>query len=151
MKVRIPAGVRDGQKIRLRGKGQPGVSGGPAGDLVVKVAVEKSSVFTMDGANLRVKVPVSYPEAALGSTIDVPLPDGSKVGVKVPPNTSSGRVLRVRERGVEKGNKRGDVLVELQITTPSKLSDKARATLEELRNELGSWDPRESLRVAASR
>ena len=151
MKVRIPAGVRDGQKIRLRGKGQPGVSGGPAGDLVVKVSVEKSPVFTMDGANLRVKVPVSYPEAALGATIDVPLPDGTKVGVKVPANTSSGRVLRVRERGVKKGSKRGDVLVELQVSTPSKLSDDAKATIEELRTELGTWDPREALKAATTR
>ena len=151
MKVRIPAGVRDGQKIRLRGKGQPGVSGGPAGDLVVKVSVEKSPVFTMDGANLRVKVPVSYPEAALGATIDVPLPDGTKVGVKVPANTSSGRVLRVRERGVKKGSKRGDVLVELQVSTPSRLSDDAKATIEELRTELGTWDPREALKAATTR
>ena len=81
----------------------------------------------------------------------MPLPDGTKVGVRVPANTSSGRVLRVRERGVKKGSKRGDVLVELQVTTPSKLSDKARATIEELQTELGSWDPREALKVAATR
>ncbi|WP_099332352.1 DnaJ C-terminal domain-containing protein [Actinomyces minihominis] len=151
MKVRIPAGVRDGQKIRLRGKGQPGVAGGPAGDLVVQVAVEKSAAFTMDGANLRVKVPVSYPEAALGARIDVPLPDGTKVGVKVPANTSSGRVLRVRERGVKRASKRGDVLVELQITTPAELSEGAKASIEALAAELGNWDPREALKVAAAK
>lgn len=151
MKVRIPAGVRDGQKIRLRGKGQPGVAGGPAGDLVVKVAVEKSPVFTMDGANLRVKLPVSYPEAALGATVDVPLPDGTKVSVKVPANTSSGRVLRLRERGVKRASKRGDVLVELQITTPATLSEDAKAAVEQLKVALGDWDPREAMKVAAEK
>ncbi len=150
MKVRIPAGVRDGQKIRLRGKGQPGVAGGPPGDLVVQVSVEKSAAFTMDGANLRVKLPVSYPEAALGGPVDVPLPDGSSVAVKIPANTSSGQVLRVRGRGVKRGNKQGDVLVELQITTPSHLSEAAKATVETLKADLADWNPREALEAAAS-
>lgn len=151
MKVRIPAGVRDGQKIRLRGKGQPGVAGGPPGDLVVKVSVEKSPVFAMDGANLRVKLPISYPEAALGATVEVPLPDGTKVSVKVPANTSSGRVLRLRERGVKRASKRGDVLVELQITTPPTLSDEAKAAVEQLSAALGTWDPREALKAATEK
>lgn len=151
MKVRIPAGVRDGQKIRLRGKGQPGVAGGPAGDLVVKVTVEKSSVFSMEGSNLRVKVPVSYPEAALGAKVDVPLPDGTSVGVKVPAGSSSGRVLRLRGRGVKKGSKQGDVLVELQIATPPQLSEQAVQAVEQLREALSDWDPREALKAAASK
>lgn len=149
MKVRIPAGVRDGQKIRLPGKGQPGVNGGPAGDLVVKVTVQKSPVFTMEGTNLRVKLPVSYPEAALGATVNVPLPDGSSVGVKIPAGTSSGRVMRLRDRGVKRPKGRGDVLVEVQITTPSKLSDAAKESIEALKTELGDWDPREALKAAA--
>lgn len=151
MRVRIPAGVRDGQKIRLRGKGQPGIAGGPAGDLVVRVTVEKSPVFSMDGANLRVKVPVSYPEAALGSTINVPLPDATSIGVKIPAGTSSGRVLRLRDRGVKKGNKRGDVLVELQIVTPKAPSEAVTAATSELNTALSGWDPREGLVAAAKK
>ncbi len=150
MKVRIPAGVRDGQKIRLPGKGQPGVNGGPAGDLVVKVSVQKSPVFSMEGTNLRVKLPVSYPEAALGATVNVPLPDGTSVGVKVPEGTSSGRVLRLRDRGVKRPKGRGDVLVEIQIATPKNLSEAAKAAVETLKTELGDWDPREDLKAAAA-
>lgn len=148
MKVRIPAGVRDGQKIRLRGKGQPGVAGGPAGDLVVKVTVEKSPIFSMEGSNLRVKAPVSYPEAVLGTKIDVPLPDGSSIGVKVPEGTSSGRILRLRGHGVKTRTKQGDVLVELQIATPKETTDATRKATEQLRDALQGWDPRAGIKPA---
>lgn len=142
MKARIPPGVRDGQKIKMRGKGQPGVNGGPPGDLIVKVTVQSDPVFSMDGANLRVKFPVSYPEAALGARVDVPLPDGTKIGIKVPPNTSSGAVLRLKGRGIKKGSKQADVLVEVNIVTPQKLSEKATEAVEALKEALGDWDPR---------
>lgn len=142
LKVRIPAGVRDGQKIKLKGKGQPGVNGGPAGDLIVEVAVDKNPVFSVEKGQLRVKLPISYPEAALGATVDVPLPDGSTVAVKVPAGTSSGALLRVRGKGVKKGSKRGDAIVELRIVTPSDISDAERTAIEALKGAQGSWDPR---------
>ena len=88
--ARIPAGVRDGQKIRLRGKGRPGAGGGPAGDLVVTVRVTPHPVFSLDGENLRITVPVAFDEAALGATIEVPTLDGSTVRVKVPEGTPVG-------------------------------------------------------------
>lgn len=142
MKVRIPAGVRNGQKIRLAGKGQPGINGGPAGDLVVKVEVASDPTYSMDGDRLRVKLPISYPEAALGAKVSVPLPDGTEVQVQVPAATSSGAVLRLRGKGVKKGNKRGDVLVDLRIVTPKKLSDAEREAVEALKVAEGDWNPR---------
>ncbi len=98
--VRIPAGVRDGQRIRLAGKGRPGDQGAPAGDMVVSVKVEPHPVFGRDGDNLTVTVPVTFPEAALGATLEVPTLDGSTVKLKLAAGTPSGRVLRVKGRGI---------------------------------------------------
>lgn len=145
MNVRVPAGVRDGQKIKLRGRGQAGVGGGPAGDLVVKISVRKSSLFAIEGDNLRVKLPVSIEEAGLGAQVEVPLPDGSHVKVKVPAGSSSGRVLRVRGKGLKKGNHQGDVLVELSIVLPPELSDEAKDLIEQLGQLNPSWNPRADL------
>jgi molecular chaperone DnaJ len=125
--ARIPAGVRDGQKIRLRGKGRPGDHGAPAGDLVVTVHVAPHPVFTADGTNLRLTVPVAFDEAALGATIEVPTLDGTPVRLKVPAGTPSGRVLRVKGRGI--GNK-GDLLVTVQVVVPQRLSDAAREAVQ---------------------
>ena len=145
MTVRIPEGVRDGQKIRLRGKGRPGSGGGAPGDLVVKITVEPHPLYRRDGDNLRVTVPVSYPEAVLGATVQVPLIDGNHVSVKVPKGTNSGAVLRVRGRGVKHGRKSGDLLIEIEIATPSKLSREQKDAVESLRDALGDWNPREGL------
>lgn len=145
MTVRVPAGVSDGQKIRLRGKGRPGVGGGAAGDLVVTVTVEKHPVFTLDGLNLRMKLPVSYSEAVLGAKVAVPLMDGSTVTVKVPAGTSSGTNLRVRRRGVTKGRKKGDLLLEVEIAVPTDLSSEAKAAVKTLAQETKDWDPRAGL------
>lgn len=145
MTVRIPAGVRDGQKIRLRGKGRPGAGGGPAGDLVVAIRVEPHPVYSRDGDDLRMHLPVSYPEAALGAKVQVPLPDGSTVALKVPAGTSSGSVLRLRRRGVRRGRSVGDLLVEIEVTGPKSLTRDQRAAVEELARSLGDWDPREGL------
>ncbi len=142
MKVRIPAGVRDGQKIRIGGKGQPGANGGPDGDLIVQVAVGTDPMYSMDKDRLRVRLPISYPEAALGAQVAVPLPDGTSVQVKVPPATSSGAVLRLKGKGVKKRGKQGDVLVDLEIVTPKKLSDAEKAAVEELKKAEGNWNPR---------
>ncbi|MEN0129066.1 MAG: DnaJ C-terminal domain-containing protein [Brevundimonas sp.] len=125
--ARIPAGVKDGQKIRLRGKGRPGEPGAPAGDLVVTVRVTPHPVFTADGANLRVTVPVAFDEAALGATIEVPTLDGTPVRVKVPAGTPSGRVLRVKGRGI---GEKGDLLVTVQVVVPQRLSDAAREAVQ---------------------
>ncbi|RHA42292.1 DnaJ C-terminal domain-containing protein [Cellulomonas rhizosphaerae] len=125
--ARIPAGVRDGQKIRLRGKGRPGDPGAPAGDLVVTVKVTPHPVFTADGANLRLTVPVAFDEAALGATIEVPTLDGTPVRVKVPEGTPSGRVLRVKGRGI--GGK-GDLLVTVQVVVPQRLTGAAREAVQ---------------------
>lgn len=143
MKAKVPAGVRDGQKIKLRGKGQPGMHGGPPGDIIVKVKVKEDPTFSMDGANLRVKLPVSYPEAALGARVDVPLPDGTKIGIKVPPNTTSGAVLRLKGRGKPRGKKKTDILVEIDIATPKSLNDDQKKAVENLKEALGSWNPRD--------
>jgi molecular chaperone DnaJ len=98
--VKIPAGVSDGQKIKLKGKGEPSPNGGPPGDLVLTVTVRKHPVFERDGLNLRVRVPVTFTEAALGATIEVPTLGGDPVKLKVAPGTPSGRILRVKGRGV---------------------------------------------------
>ncbi|MEQ8716504.1 MAG: DnaJ C-terminal domain-containing protein [Acidimicrobiales bacterium] len=130
IKVRIPPGVTDGQRIRLRGKGGPGTGGGPAGDLYVVVRVADHELFGRDGANLTVTLPVTFSEAALGATVAVPTFDGGTVSVKIPPGTQSGRVLRVRGRGVETDGRRGDLLVTVTVAVPQKLNSRQRKALE---------------------
>ena len=128
--ARIPPGVRDGQRIRIRGKGRPGAGGAPPGDLVIAVQVEAHPVFSIDGRDLRVTVPVSFGEAALGAEVQVPTIDGGSVRVKVPPGTPSGRTLRVRGRGITASKGAGDLLVTIQVMVPRRLSDDARAAVE---------------------
>ena len=131
IRARIPAGVADGQKIRLKGKGEPGERGGPAGDLLVTVHVGKHKLFGRKGDNLTVSVPVTFPEAALGTTVKVPTLDGPPVTVKIPAGTASGRVLRVRDKGVaHRGGGKGDLLVTVEVAVPSELSDEAKSALE---------------------
>ncbi|MFB7249688.1 DnaJ C-terminal domain-containing protein [Microbacterium sp. NPDC056234] len=129
-KVKIPAGVADGQKIRLRGRGRPSPDGGESGDIVVSIAVRPHPVFTRDGLNLRVTVPVTFTEATLGATIEVPTLGGETVKLRVAPGTPSGRVLRVKGRGIASSKGTGDLLAELQVAVPSHLDDAARAALE---------------------
>ncbi|OII09002.1 DnaJ C-terminal domain-containing protein [Curtobacterium sp. MCBA15_008] len=147
--VRIPAGVADGQKIRLRGRGEPSPDGGESGDLVVTVTVRKHPVFERDGQNLRLDVPVTFVEAALGATIQVPTLGGEPVKLKVAPGTPSGRVLRVKGRGVTTKNGTGDLLATVQVAVPSHLSDKAREAVEALAAALPDEDPREDLLAKA--
>ena len=127
--VRIPAGVSDGQRIRLAGKGSPGGPGAPPGDLFVRVTVTPHPVFGRKGDNLTVTVPVSFPEAALGAQVAVPTPDGS-VTLKVPPGTASGRTFRVKGRGVHGKKATGDLLVTVEVSVPTSLSEEERAALE---------------------
>ena len=136
IKVRIPPGVEDGQRIRVKGRGAPGQGMAPAGDLDVVVHVGAHPNFGRSGNNLTITVPVTFPEAALGTTITVPTLDG-KVTLKVPPGTQSGKVLRVRGRGVPSGGSRnggkpGDLLVKIEVIVPTELSDEQRAAVESL-------------------
>jgi len=147
--VRIPAGVADGQKIRLRGRGEPSPDGGEAGDLVVTVTVRKHPVFERDGQHLRLDVPVTFVEAALGATIEVPTLGGSTVKLKVAPGTPSGRVLRVKGRGVTTKNGTGDLLATVQVAVPSHLTDKQREAVQALAEVLPDENPREDLLAKA--
>ncbi|MEV6105413.1 molecular chaperone DnaJ [Streptomyces sp. NPDC051940] len=150
MQVRIPAGVADGQRIRLRGKGGPGERGGPAGDLYVVVNVDKHPVFGRKGDNLTVTVPVTFPEAALGGEISVPTLGGPPVKLKLPPGTPNGRTMRARGKGaVRKDGTRGDLLVTVEVTVPTELGDKAQQTLEAYQKATEDEDPRAELFKAA--
>ena len=150
LRARIPAGVADGQRIRLAGKGQPGAGGGPAGDVVVTVHVRKHPVFGRKGPNLTLTLPVTFPEAALGATVKVPTLDGPAVSVKIPPGTTSGRTLRVRGKGVAKRDgSKGDLLVTVDVAVPQKLSDEAKAALASYA-EAQPDDPRQHLNAKVS-
>ncbi|MDG1899742.1 MAG: DnaJ C-terminal domain-containing protein, partial [Phycisphaerales bacterium] len=143
VEVRIPPGIDDGGKLRLRGRGQPGLHGGEAGDLMLKINVGGHPVLRRDGLDLIVEVPISLAEAGLGVAIRVPLLKGS-IELKIPPGTSSGRRLRVPGKGVVDDRKRaGDYYVQVQIVAPEQPSDAAIAALESLACELP--DPRADL------
>ncbi|MCR2825419.1 DnaJ C-terminal domain-containing protein, partial [Microbacterium sp. zg.Y909] len=144
-KVKIPAGVKDGQKIRLRGRGRPSPDGGENGDIVVSVTVRPHPVFTRDGLNLRVTVPVTFTEAVLGATIEVPTLGGDPVKLRVAPGTPSGRVLRVKGRGVATTKGTGDLLAEVQIAVPSHLEGEAREALERFHELEPKDNPRADL------
>ncbi|MDY0983547.1 DnaJ C-terminal domain-containing protein [Microbacterium sp. CFBP9023] len=150
-KVKIPAGVADGQKIRLRGRGRPSPDGGESGDVVVQIAVRPHPVFTREGLNLRVIVPVTFTEAALGATIEVPTLSGDTVKLRVAPGTPSGRVLRVKGRGVTTSKGTGDLLAELQIAVPSHLDEAAREALEKFQALEPAENPRADLMAKARR
>nr|WP_274636333.1 DnaJ C-terminal domain-containing protein [Microbacterium bovistercoris] len=143
-KVKIPAGVSNGQKVRLRGRGRPSPDGGEHGDIVVTVTVRQHPIFTRDGLNLRVTVPVTFTEAALGATIEVPTLGGDPVRLRVAPGTPSGRVLRVKGRGVETKKGTGDLLAEVQVAVPSHLDDNAREALQ----RFADLEPKENPRAA---
>ncbi|TML04420.1 MAG: molecular chaperone DnaJ [Actinobacteria bacterium] len=144
--VKVPAGVKDGTRIRLKGKGEVGASGGPAGDLFVVTRVQPSKLFQRRGADLVVDVPVTYAEAALGATVEVPTPYGDRVSLKVPAGTQDGRQLRIRGHGAPKlkGGGKGDLIARLRVTVPKKLTKKEREALEELQ-KVSREDPREEL------
>lgn len=128
--VRIPAGVDNGQKIKLAGKGEPGLNGGPPGDLYVTVKVETHPVFGRRGKNLTVSVPVTFVQAALGAEISVPTFEGDPVTLRLPPGSQPGRVLRVRGKGVETAKGTGDLLVSVVLEVPSELNEEQRQALE---------------------
>jgi molecular chaperone DnaJ len=146
--TRLPAGVKDGQKIRLRGKGNPGPAGN--GDLILTVSVEPHALFGRDGDNLTETIPVTFSEAALGAQISVPTFDGSSVTLKLAPGTPSGRTLRVKGRGVKrKDGTSGDLLVSVLVTVPQKLDGAAREAVEAYAAATAGDDPREGLLAQA--
>jgi molecular chaperone DnaJ len=149
IKVKIPAGVADQQKIKLRGKGRPSPDGGESGDIVLTVTVRKHPVFERDGLNLRVTVPVTFAEAALGATIEVPTLGGDPVKLKVAAGTPSGRVLRVKGRGVSTAKGTGDLLAIVQVAVPSHLSSDSEKRLEEFVASMPAENPREELLAKA--
>lgn len=130
VKVRVPAGVGDGQRIRLAGLGAPGRNGGPPGDLYAVVRVAPHPVFGRRGRNLTVEARISWPEAVLGTEIDVPTLDGPTVRVRVPAGTPHGRTLRVRGRGVRTSEGTGDLLVTIGLEVPERVTDEQRRAVE---------------------
>ena len=147
--VNIPAGIKDGQSLKIRGKGQPSMNGGPNGDLIIKVTVKPHPVFVRDGNNLRVTVPVTLTEAILGATIQVPTLGGEPVKLKVAPGTPNGRVLRVKGKGVEAGKVHGDLLATVDIAVPQNLSSEAKKLIEQLAEVLPDENPRDDLLIRA--
>ena len=143
--VKVPAGIQDGQKLKVKGKGQPSPNGGPAGDLVVTIKVKPHAVFTRDGDNIRVSVPVTYAEATLGATIEVPVLGGDPVKLKVAPGTPNGRTLRVKGKGVQFGSRQGDLLATVEVMVPGHLPAKAKKLLEQFDAELPDESPRQDL------
>ena len=132
VKVRIPAGVKDGQRIRLKGRGTPGRNQGPAGDLYVTVRVAGHKIFGRNGNHLTLDLPVTFAEAALGAKVKVPTLEGSTVTLKVPAGTPTGKTFRVKGRGVQGAKKTGDLLVTIVVDVPSELTPAQRSAVEAL-------------------
>jgi molecular chaperone DnaJ len=146
MQVRIPAGVQDGQRIRLKGKGAVGERGGPSGDLYVTVHVKPHRIFGRQGEHLTLTVPVTFTEAALGAEIKVPTLDGMPVTVRIPQGTANGAKLRVRGKGsVRRDGTRGDLLLTIAVQVPHELTDEQRAKLQEYSSAAAQPDPRAEL------
>ncbi|MGZ8768296.1 molecular chaperone DnaJ [Aeromicrobium sp.] len=146
MQVKVPAGVKGGQRIRLRGKGGKGEAGGPNGDLLLLVHVKHHKIFGRKGDNLTVTVPVTFDEAALGAEIQVPTLSGSPVRIRIPAGTPNGRTFRARGKGAPtKANAFGDLMVTVEVSVPDKLSDEARAAIEAYRAAQTGANPRDEL------
>jgi molecular chaperone DnaJ len=147
VKVRLPAGVADGQRIRLKGRGGPGHNGGPPGDLYVTARVGPHPVFGRRGDDLTLTLPVTYPEAALGADVRVPTLDGASVKLRIPAGTRSGRTLRVKGKGVAGPKKTGDLLVTVEVAVPQNMTDDERKAVEALAAATDGRSPRAHLGV----
>jgi len=148
IKVKIPAGVKDGSTIRIKGKGAPGRNGGPSGDLLVRLQVATHQIFGRRDNNLTLTLPITFTEAALGAKVEVPTFD-EPVTLKIPPGTRSGKTFRVRKYGVSSTKGRpGDLLVTVEVAVPEKLSRPAKKMLEEFRDTHETDDPRAHLKVS---
>lgn len=143
--VKVPAGAVDGGRVRARGKGAPGENGGAAGDLLITTKIEPHPYFKRDGADVLIDVPVTVAEAALGSSVIVPAPDGTKVRVKVPAGTQSGTVLSVRDKGAPrlKGSGSGDLKITVDVEVPKAMNERQREAMEAFKaattDEVRSW------------
>lgn len=139
LNVSIPAGVDDGAQIRLSGEGEAGAKGGPAGNLYVVLAVQDHPVFKRQGHDILFDLPINFVQAALGDEIEVPVVGGSKAKLRVPPGTQSGKVFRLRDKGVPylRGNGRGDMQVKVKVVIPTQLTDEQRALLVQLAHSFG--------------
>ena len=141
--ITIPAGVDDGQTLRLRGKGAPGYGDGPPGDALVTISVQPHPVFTRDGADIEMELPITFDEAVLGARVDVPTISGS-VSMKIPPGASSGQRLRLKGKGLRSGKSQGDQTVRLKIVIPKDMSDEMLSIAEKWR-DASTFDPRAEL------
>jgi len=146
VQARIPAGVKNGARIRLKGKGGKGERGGPNGDLLVDITVSPHPVFDRKGDNITITVPVTFTEAALGGEISVPTPRGGSVTLKVPAGTANGRTMRVKGKGMRrKDGTNGDLLVTIEVAVPQNLSSEAKEALEAYALQTSDHDPRKDL------
>jgi molecular chaperone DnaJ len=143
--ARIPAGVKNDQRIRLKGKGQPGEQNAPAGDLFINVAVSPHPVFGRDGDNLTVTVPIRFDEAVNGADIKVPVLDGPAVTIRIPAGTKTGAKFRARGKGVVRPEKSGDLIVSVDIAVPKDLTPAAQKALDDFAAATQDFDPREEL------
>jgi molecular chaperone DnaJ len=143
--ARIPAGVKNDQRIRLKGKGQAGEQNAPAGDLFINVAVAPHPVFGRDGDNLTVTVPIRFDEAVNGADIKVPVLDGPAVTIRIPAGTKTGAKFRARGKGVVRPEKSGDLIVSVDIAVPKDLTPAAQKALDEFVSATADFDPREEL------
>ena len=146
LKVKVPRGVADGARIRVKGKGGRGTQGAPAGDLYVRVHVAAHPIFGRNGRDLLITVPVTFTEASLGAAIDVPTLEG-KTKIRVPAGTPSGKTFRVRGKGVDTTKGTGDLLVTVEVTVPKDLTDEQKQLLEEFRDRGPAQNPRSHLGV----
>jgi len=142
--VRIPAGISDGGKVRVKGRGEPGEAG--PGDLFVIVSVVPHPIFSRKGENIHVTVPVSFTEAALGADIPVPTLEGDEVKVRISPGTQNGKTFRVKGRGVKKGVNSGDLMVTIEVQVPQRVDGKAKRALEEFAEATKGEDLRADFR-----
>jgi molecular chaperone DnaJ len=141
--ARIPAGIKNSSKLRLKGKGEPGDRGGEAGDLIVHVFVKNDEIFERDQDNVRITIPVRYDEAVFGAQIAVPVPTGTTVTLKIPANTQNGRIFRVKNEGMPKAiGGKGDLLVKVEVVVPQNIQGKAKDLLEEYAKEVTHDNPR---------
>lgn len=139
IKIKLPQGVSDESRVKLTGKGAPGTGGGPSGDLFVAVSVEKHELFERKGNNLILKFPISFSEAALGATIEVPTYESDKVNIRIPSGTSSGTKFKIKGQGVATPkNKRGDLLVQVEIQVPQKLNSQQKKAIKGIEELLGN-------------
>lgn len=146
--TKIPAGVNDGAKIRVRGKGAPGEAG--PGDLYITISVAPHSVFSRRDENLLITLPVTFPEAALGADVAVPTLSGEEVTLRLPAGTANGKTLRIKGRGItRKDGSAGDLLVTIEVTVPQRIDGKAKKALETFNDEMKDADPREEFRKRA--